>query len=87
MKNPEDLAHRFQYHPPTNPGAREAHEGVRARLAEVAEELGNLFPAGAGREQALFLTKVEEAMFWANAAVARHWGSEGGTAAAAPKEG
>lgn len=81
MQLPEGLAHRFQYHPPTNPGAREAHEAVRAHLSEVAEQLGRLFPEGAGREQALFLTKVEEAMFWANAAVARHWGSEGGTPA------
>lgn len=81
MNIPADLAHRFQYHPPTSPGAKEAHEAVRSQLSEVAEQLGRLFPEGAGREQALFLAKVEEAMFWANAAVARHWGSEGGTPA------
>lgn len=83
MNTPADLAQRFQYHPPTDPEARRAHESVRAQLAEVAERLGRLFPEGAGREHALFVTKVEEAMFWANAAVARHWGSEGGQGGAA----
>lgn len=72
-----ELAHRFQYHPPTNPGAREAHQKTRATLGEVAAELTELLPPG--REAALFTTKIEEAMFWANAAIARHFGSEGGT--------
>lgn len=72
-----ELAHRFQYHPPTTPGAREAHENVRAVLGNVAAELSPTLPQG--REAALFVTKIEEAMFWANAAIARHFGSEGGT--------
>lgn len=76
-----ELRRRFQYHPPTSPGAREAHEFVRETLRGVAEAVVPQLPGGAGREQALFLTKVEEAMFWANAAIARHWGSEGGTPA------
>jgi len=72
-----ELAHRFQYHPPTNPAAREAHEKVRALVGELAETVADLVPAG--REAALVTTKLEEAMFWANAAIARHYGSEGGT--------
>lgn len=72
-----ELAHRFQYHPPTNPGAREAHEDVRETLGAVTQKLVPMLPAG--REAATFVTKMEEAMFWANAAIARHWGSEGGT--------
>ncbi len=72
-----ELAHRFQYHPPTNPAAREAHETVRALYGDVAQKVAAIVPPG--REAALALTKVEEAMFWANAAIARHYGSEGGT--------
>lgn len=72
-----ELAHRFQYHPPTTPGAREAHETVRARFEDLSQELSALVPVG--REAAVMITKMEEAMFWANAAIARHFGSEGGT--------
>lgn len=75
-----DLAHRFQYHPPTTQAAREAHELIRQTLSEAAHTIIAALPEGSGREQALFLTNIEQAMFWGNAAVARHAGSEGGTA-------
>ncbi len=74
-----ELAHRFKYHPPTSPGAKEAHELVRSIMWDSAKRVADVLPDGSGREAALFLTKVEEAMFWANAAIARHFGSEGGT--------
>ena len=65
----EDLINRFSYHPPTKPGRAEAHETTRALLLGVAAELDALLPPG--REHAVVLTKLEEAMFWSNAAIAR----------------
>jgi len=63
------LTERFRYHPAATPGRAEQHNDVRASLLRVAQDLNDVVPEG--REKALMLTKLEEAMFWANAAVAR----------------
>jgi hypothetical protein len=68
----EELNRRFDYHPPTDPAVREAHEKARALVKQVAVDLLELCPEAAGRESALTLTALEEAMFWTNAAIARH---------------
>ena len=65
-----ELARRFGYHPPVEPGKKERHEEVREVLLEAADKLVDLTGAPT-REQATMMTKLEEAMFWANAAVAR----------------
>lgn len=67
-----DLDRRFDYHPPTDPAVREAHEKARAIAKETCELLAELCPESAGREAALMATHMEEAMFWTNAAIARH---------------
>lgn len=67
----EEIAHRFAYHPPRNEAAVKAHERVRELLGDVAQELDALLPADRPREKALVQTKLEEAMFDANAAIAR----------------
>lgn len=64
-----DLEKRFAYHPPKNEGTVELHEFVRHSAKTFATRLVNEVPDG--RERNLALTKIEEAMFWANAAVAR----------------
>lgn len=64
-----DLNNRFDFHPATTPERQEAHTIVRERCATLAGSLGDLLPEG--REKALAITKLEEVMFWANAAVAR----------------
>lgn len=66
----DDHAKRFNYHPPSNDEIKRRHEVARTRLREVADEIGSLLPPS--RELSLFVTKLEEAMFWANAAIARN---------------
>lgn len=58
----------FRYHPATEKTGP-LHEKVRAELRGLADYLSTVVPEG--REQSLMLTKLEEAMFWANAGIAR----------------
>lgn len=64
-----DLANRFRYHPPTTNEVRRLHEDTRAAVWALAEKLDATIPAG--REKALMLTHLEEALMWGNAAIAR----------------
>jgi hypothetical protein len=66
----DDLAHRFQFHPADSNNKKEAHERVRSVLLEAADTIVELTGA-ASREQSTAVTKLEEAMMWANAAIAR----------------
>lgn len=65
----EDLAHRFNYHPPKTGRRVSQHENVRAMCLDIATSMDEALPDG--REKSLAITKIEEAMFWANAALAR----------------
>jgi hypothetical protein len=67
----EEITHRFAYHPPRDEAAVKAHERVRKLLGDVAQELDALLPGDRPREKALALTHLEDAMFAANAAIAR----------------
>jgi hypothetical protein len=64
-----ELSHRFAYHPPRSRSRVEAHEKVRTTLLSTTTALTDFLPPG--RETSLVVTKLEEAMFWANAALAR----------------
>lgn len=74
---PDELARRFNYHRPPDEIAVGRHATVRHVLQTAAGAVRDEIRAGVGdrgaREYALFLTKIEEAMFWANAALARNW--------------
>ena len=63
-----DLDRNFSYHKPTD-GKIVRHQILR----EAGKELARVVTAktAPGREQSLALTKIEEAIFWANASVAR----------------
>ena len=63
----DDLANRFAYHPATGVTGPQ-HAEVRERCYELAVWLDQNTPPG--RHQSLALTAVEEAMHWANAAIA-----------------
>lgn len=65
-----DLENRFAYHPANTEEKRTAHSTVRAELHRLADTLNELLPDT--REKSLAITKLEEAMFWANAALARY---------------
>lgn len=64
-----DIENRFAYHKPT-PEKVQEHELIREQVKTLAHYWSGNLPAG--REQATALTKLEEAMFWANAAIARN---------------
>lgn len=63
-----DLDNRFDYHAPDE-AKKTAHETARMRCKTVACWAAEMLPES--RERALAITKLEEAMFWINAAIAR----------------
>lgn len=65
-----DLANRFTYHPPRD-GQAEEYEEIRAAGHDLAKLITDLCP-NPSRELATAVTKIEEAVMWANAAIARH---------------
>lgn len=65
-----DIDHRFDYHPPRDDATRDRHEAVREVLKVAATALNMTVPDG--REKSLAITALEEAMMWANAAIARN---------------
>lgn len=65
----KDMQHRFNHHSPT-PVKAAFHESIRRNALELANRLDEKLPPG--REKSTAITKLEEVMFWANAAIARH---------------
>lgn len=64
-----DLDNRFDLHPATEETGPKM-DRMRATLKEAARQVAEHTPPG--REQSTALTKLEEALFWANAAIARN---------------
>jgi hypothetical protein len=69
-----DLHQRFDFHPATTEEKKNAHASARRILLRAASDVLHKMPTGSGREAALFVTNMEQAMFWANAGMARHGG-------------
>ena len=69
MIAPEDIEHRFAFHAATTEEKRDAHTSVRQACRRLADFINEYAPDG--REKSLAITHVEEAMLWANAAIAR----------------
>lgn len=69
MIDPAEIAHRFDFHPAPDQEKRDAHTSVRQIMRRAADAINEQVPDG--REKATAITKLEEAMMWANAALAR----------------
>lgn len=69
MLSVDELDSRFDHHPSTSESISEAHQTIRELFKNAAEVIDDLVIDG--REKATALTKIEEAMFWSNASVAR----------------
>lgn len=65
----EDIDNRFRFHSAPDEEKRNAHSAVRGLYADLAHQVNERLPEG--REKSLAITKLEEAMFWSNAALAR----------------
>lgn len=69
MSMSEEMINRFKYHPARSDQVKTMHRQIRDISALFASVIIELTPAG--REQSLSLTKIEEAMMWATASIAR----------------
>lgn len=70
--DPQDIEHRFAFHAAPTQEKRDEHTSVRQSCRSLADHLNHALPEG--REKAVVMTKLEEVMFWANAAIARRAG-------------
>jgi len=64
-----DVENNFTYHAPKE-GQQEKYEFIRNQAKQFATTLLILCPDS--RERSLALTKLEECVFWCNAAIARN---------------
>lgn len=64
-----DLANRFTYHAPKD-GQAERYQALRDAVHEAAKLVNSECPES--REKSLAMTHLEDAVMWANAAIARH---------------
>ena len=64
-----DLSNRFTYHAPKGDQA-ERYVEIRQGAVELAQLIDESCPDS--REKSTAITKIEEAVFWANAAIARN---------------
>jgi len=69
MDKTAQIEHAFTYHAP-KPGQPEKYARLREKAKELALLIAELTPSS--REQSVALTELETAVFWANAAIARH---------------
>lgn len=65
----QDLNNRFTYHPPM-PNQIGKFENIRKNARWMVTLFTQMCPKS--RELSLAITKIEEAVFWANAAIARN---------------
>lgn len=62
---------RFKHHPPKGQETIDRHQAAREAASAFYEAIEEL-SWGDSREKSIAITKVEEAMFWLNAEIARN---------------
>lgn len=67
--DPKAIDHIFGYHKPKDQSIADLHQEVRARCAALAHWIDEALPDS--REKSSAITRVEEAMYYTNAGVAR----------------
>lgn len=65
-----DVANRFTYHPPADSDQANKYVDIRTYSGDLALRFLALCPDS--RERNIAITKIEEAVFWANASIARN---------------
>ena len=65
----QTIENNFTYHAPKD-GQPEKYEAIRSKGKELAYLIDEVCPGS--REKSLAMTKLEEAVMWANASVARN---------------
>lgn len=65
-----DLDNRFTYHPPRDHEQADKYVYLRKTARLLAGDIDSMCPDS--REKSLAITHLEEAVMWANAAIARH---------------
>lgn len=65
----EMIERNFNYYPPTTEHRQNSHVHIRESCKTLAYTIESLCPPS--RERSLAITKLEEVMMWANAAIAR----------------
>jgi hypothetical protein len=68
-KDRSRIENTFTYHPPKG-NQQERYEEIRAKAKHLAYEIALSCPES--RERALAMTNLEQAVMWANAAIARN---------------
>ena len=69
MIDHHDIETRFTYHPPKG-DQTQRYEAIRDSGKALAKRLNELCPDS--REKSIAITKLEESIMWANAAIARN---------------
>ena len=69
MSNVEMIVNNFKYHAPKGDQAQK-YDALRHEARELAFKINELCPDS--REKSLSSTNLEQAIFWANAAIARN---------------
>lgn len=75
QKQASELMHRFRYHPPVGQDQIDRYQTMRAAGSHLALSICQNTPLC--REQQIAIQHVEEAVMWANAAIARRSGKPG----------
>lgn len=70
MISEEDVENRFTFHPAKDQLQADKYQLIREKCKALAKEILRQTPPS--REQSVAVTKLEEVMFWASAAVARN---------------